>query len=389
MSEENKTIKLYPSNWLYNAGVVGFLSALENSGFDLDNILKSDGSASINFNDFKLEANIKDKEKSLSKIGLQWLLDSWSIVTKREETEDSEKIKKAWGSLFNVHYRGLFNANNNYFYKPSKSSPAIIDQFNSFLKSFSVESENSINCSFCNTKSNRTLNKNYFTSEHSKIIGPTAGEKGLPNAFWNMNKETGLEICDFCSFILISNHLAITKLGDNSEIFVNTPSLQTMYELNKLIKETFNIYDKTESRTKRGILATSIIEYSRRIQSTMGLWSRMNIELVIKRIDQIEFYSIPHEVVNIISDRKIATILSELGEFNILNKLLDGKFHELNEIGYRLLKESTKEFNKRDKNTINDLLYKNENKRRLTNTANKIFKLIALINDKIKETNYG
>ena len=35
MSDENK-ITLYPSNWLYNAGVVGFLRVLEACGVDIN-----------------------------------------------------------------------------------------------------------------------------------------------------------------------------------------------------------------------------------------------------------------------------------------------------------------------------------------------------------------
>jgi len=47
-----KEIILYPGNWLYNAGVVGFLRVLEATGRDVRNLLYSDGTVKISDSDF-------------------------------------------------------------------------------------------------------------------------------------------------------------------------------------------------------------------------------------------------------------------------------------------------------------------------------------------------
>ncbi|NPA79729.1 MAG: hypothetical protein GXO29_01580, partial [Thermotogae bacterium] len=42
-----KTIKLYPSSWLYNAGVIGFLRVMEECGEDVKGWLKDDGTVEV------------------------------------------------------------------------------------------------------------------------------------------------------------------------------------------------------------------------------------------------------------------------------------------------------------------------------------------------------
>jgi len=172
-------------------------------------------------------------------------------------------------------------------------------------------------------------------------------------------------------------------LADYSEIFINAPSFKVMYELNNLVKETYGNASKEETRSKREILATSVIEYSRKITSTLGLWTEMNIEVVTKTRNGIDFFSLPYDVIKIISDRKIAALLSELGEFKILNKVLDRNFSELTEIAYLLLRESTKDFNNRNNDLIKGLLHRWENQNNITQTANRILKLYSLIEEKI------
>jgi len=43
---------LYSSNWLYNAGVIGFLKVLESCGENVENFLKDDGSVKIDLSLF-------------------------------------------------------------------------------------------------------------------------------------------------------------------------------------------------------------------------------------------------------------------------------------------------------------------------------------------------
>lgn len=50
---ESQTITLYPSNWLYNAGVVGFLRVLDFGGENVENYFKNDGSVEIEMSELE------------------------------------------------------------------------------------------------------------------------------------------------------------------------------------------------------------------------------------------------------------------------------------------------------------------------------------------------
>jgi CRISPR-associated protein Cst1 len=382
-----KTITLYPSNWLYNAGVVGLMQTAEkvNSG---SLIAGDNGSVSIDLSKLSESKAIDNATQKISRLGWYWLKGSWDQLTKKEAVTEKEIIAEIWGKLFNVHYRGFFNANTKLLFTESKKSKAIIEQFNDFIDSFEMSSDNKVQCQFCNTKSNANY-KNRFTSEHSNVLGGSAGIKGVPNSFWNMNSDASFLICDFCSFVLLNHHLALTKLSDYSEICINAPSFKLMYELNKIVKESYGSTNNEEPRNKRELLAMTIIEHSNKIKTTLGMWAGMNIEIVTKKRNEIEFFSLPYEIIKIISDRNIAALLSELGEFRILNMILNKKFSGLIDFAYKLIRVSTKNYmerNKSEKDLINDLLFKSDNKMNLTSTANKILKLYSLIEEKNKRS---
>src|SRR3990172_9406559 len=112
------------------------------------------------------------------------------------------------------------------------------------------------------------------------------------------------------------------------------------------------------------------------MQTTLGVWTEMNIEVITKRGDQVEYFTLPYQVINLITTRPIAAILSDIGEFRILNIVLNEEYSRLNEIGYRLLRESISD--RRNYDYINAWLYLDKNRRNLAATANKIFKLYAL-----------
>lgn len=385
MSENNNVITLYPSNWLYNAGVLGIIRIFEKMGYDIDKYLLKDGSLLLDLKLISESENYHVNGFDIPTFGSRWLLESLNEITSKSEIEDSaEKFKKAWGILFNVFYRGFFNANTQLFYKSSKTSEALITQFSNYIKSFTNDAPNKINCTFCLREANATY-KNDYTSEHSSLLGTSSGEKGVPNSFWNLNKENSSAICDYCSMIMISSHLSRIRMPNNSEIFINAPSFKVMYELNKMAKEAYGNIDISEIRTKREILATTAIEYTNKINATLGSWTGMNLEIVTKKNDQIDFFSLPYNVIKIITDRNIAAILSDLGEYRLYNIVIDEKYNSLINFAQKLLKLSTKDqISQNDLNLLSDLLHQGKNKRNLTQTTNKILKLYSLIEDKLK-----
>lgn len=355
MSKKNNTIILYPTNWLYNAGVVGFISTIS-SGFEF-----IDGTVQIEpelFSQLDIKNNYFDKTKIINLKGKNEYYPNF-IDAKGNQLPTFIKFIKSFPNLIQT---GCCHVCNNAHNIPNDKIDELRND-NDAAKKF-----------FIKIKS--------FNMIHSKMLGPSEGE--FPNGFWNMKQS--LEICHLCNFILLHQHIPLTKLSDNSQIFINAPSFKVMYELNKLVKETYGARSSEESKSKREILATSVIEYSRKITSTLGLWTEMNIEIVTRTKEGIDFFSLPYEIIKIISDRNIAALLSELGEFKILNKVLDQNFSDLTEIAYLLLRESTKDFNDRNKDLIKGLLYRWNNQSNLTQTANKILKLYTLIENKIKRS---
>ncbi|MGK9475605.1 hypothetical protein [Melioribacter sp. OK-6-Me] len=368
MSEKNNVITLYPSNWLYNASVIGFINSVERieKEIDIKESLQDTGEVVLKLPLFsKIDINMRYfSEKKISSIYRNGMYRNF--ITTEEEKKLFHVFVKA---LDNVEQNAQCDFCNNGYFLTNKDFEDINNKQTSDKKFL-----------------NRITNFNFV---HNQDLGP-APEK-FPNSYWN--NRLGIRICHLCSFLEIHHHLAITKLTGLSQVFINTPSFRLMYDLNKLVKELYGNSSDKGNKKVRDILATTIIEYTRKMQSVLGIWTTMNIEIVHKykiKIDKgkledrIEFFSLPTEVIQIITDRSISNILSDLGEVKILNIVLDRKYSYLIELGYKLLRESFKDYNDRNDKLINSILYQSKNQYNLTATATKILKLYSLIEDKLK-----
>ncbi len=91
-------------------------------------------------------------------------------------------------------------------------------------------------------------------------------------------------------FFNYTSSFGYKKINFKEEIFINASSFRLMYELNKLVKQVYGSSSEFESRTKREILAVTLIEYMNKINTTLGIWSQMNIEIVTKKDDVIDFF---------------------------------------------------------------------------------------------------
>jgi len=355
---EDKTITLYPSNWLYNAGVVGLLKSFEMvEQIKVDDLFGKAGEVIIQlpfFNQLNIQERYFSDSKISSLVGKNLLYKNFLQATQKETF--IEFVKR----FDRINLSGICNICNS----AMNLSDADIKQINEIDPG---------KAKFLN----RIIN---FNMVQNSELGPSETE--FPNGFWNMRQS--VKVCHLCNFILIHHHLALTKLSDYSEMFINAPSFKVMFELNKIVKETYGSANNEESRNKREILAASVIEYSRKLQSTIGLWSGMNIEIVTKSKEGIDFFSLPYDTIKIISDRKIASALSDLGEFRILDIVLSRKYSQLTELAYKFLRESTK--TKRNDDLLKQLLYRSSNRYKLTETANKILLLYSLIEEKIKRS---
>jgi len=360
-------ITLYPSNWLYNAGVVGFLSCLDRNDY------------LGNYDGYKYRL-----ENSYVKINNQ----VFSFIKVYENYFENGKVVNLKGR--NAYYPNFIDVSGNQKWV-----------FEKFVKAFSSVTGNNGNvCLLCsqlvyvdkgsitpqNNNQTQKQKEDFFNKieklnmVHNNLLGPS---DKFPNAYWNLNDK--FKICHLCAFILIHHHLAFTKLSDGSEIFINALSFKVMYEMNRLVKEIFG-KEEVSGKQKREILAMSIIEYSKRLNVSLGMWNQMNLEIIIKSSDGIDTYSLPYSVVNLISERKIASLLSDIGEFSVLNAVLNGEEDRLIDVGHKLIRIGLKsDRDKSDNAILNSFLHRKSNKSNfLINTAQKIFELYANISERRK-----
>ncbi len=358
----NAMITLYPSNWLYNAGVVGFLrSLIEVEEVDIkDGMLSQSGELHIPMPFFS-QLQVKDRYFGEKKIA--------SIVGK------------------STLYRNYLQANQKEFFADfvkSLDSVAPSNQCNMCGMGWSLEAHEVAKLKKGDPGTAKFLDRiKNFNIVHNSLIGPSINE--FPNAFWSLRQSAA--VCYLCSFLIIHHHLALTRLSDNSEIFINAPSFKVMYHLNEFAKETFGATSSQEARGKREILAMSVIEYATKLQTSLGVWTGMNIEVVTRRGGEIEFFSLPYEVIELLADRRLASLLSQIGEFAILNFVLNQDFSRLVELGYRLLRIGLKtygEWGKAERDFVNQELRLGKNRQNPARVAEQIFQLSALIEEQRK-----
>lgn len=449
-------LELYPSNWLYNAGVIGLLRVLEGAGKDVvrlfnDGTIKGDEIYSLvrsmlsttscalesplnklpdwhwhyveksfewnygsisnlvtdilikaehstnksqlkeqlkckNFRYESEEVDFKDINRKIDDVWSQTFGRNSQYTTNKAIAELTESIeqkrctyiyRKAIGYLFSQEgfYQNLYNPG--WFGDLKK----FIDFFTSD-KVFKLDSSSASVCGFC---SESKFEVEPVDATQMSFLFPVFSQ--FPNAYWQNNEKEVTQICSLCKFLIIHHHLALTRLSDGSEIFINAPSFQVMWYLNKFIREVFGSVSSEEMRGKRTLLAMSVIEYATKIQATLGVWTGMNIEVVSRRGGAIEFFSLPYEVVQLLADRRIASLLSQIGEFEILNRVLDQDFSRLMETGYRLLRIGLKPYKDRaesENKFVSQTLRLEKNRRNPVSVAEQIFKLCALIEEKRK-----
>ncbi len=454
MSEQNNKITLYPSNWLYNAGVLGFIRILERcENIVISEIFNNDGT--INHEIIEAIKDVFKKEGHELPIVLKHLsMWHWYFIKlgfeknylsikdlveksirKAEDSSKRQQVKKQLQiknikyeneicdfSYFNQSINSIFTQafgkkatidlatasarlidkinikRKEYIYKrtigslfakdglyQNKFNPNYFSDVNKFINAFNLDKileygESDKQCSFCNS---RNFNVLPIKSTDMNILFPSFSQ--FPNSFWNNKQSQSLHICSLCDFFIMHHHLAFIELHDNSEIFINAPSFKVMYELNKFAKGVYENKTSIEAKTKREILATSVIEYTNKIKTSLGIWTGMNIEIVTKKNDVIEYFSLPYEVVKILTDRQIASLLSDLGEYNFFNAILNKRYTYLIDTAQKLLRITMKDkLNKSDKDLINNLLFLPKNRNYPKQAVNKVLKLYSLIENKIK-----
>lgn len=406
---ENDVIVLYPGNWLYNAGVIGFLEVMAygEDSKEVEKWFKDDGSVEI-----------KKRVFDFRKVGNKFLplclyyyvelltkdedIHEWIKRTDKNKVSYEQKYKDIakefggeWGYKYVRAMNKLFFSNmpyQNLFQKADWLSDSLINFIRKIPEIIDIKKD--VLCGLCNNfyhsefpyLSEQTINRIMKFSEmhvHNLKIGPSIFQ--FPNGFWNNSQS--FYICPLCTYLIIHHHIALVELSDKSKIFVNAPSFKVMWHLNRYVKE---IYGREKIEVIRELLGMSIIELSLKFHIQLGKWTMMNIEVVNQYRegdnDKIEFFSLPYETILLLLDRNIASLINDVGEINVLNLVLDGKYREILDFGERVFKVGIKNKNdwgKQESDFINKKIKLDKNKNNLVTFSQKLFKLYALIEEKI------
>lgn len=372
MEEQDKVIELYPGNWLNNASIVGFLFSLQKiESIDVSDFLFSDGRAVF---PKELFSKLKVQERYFTeKLCECLIIGNVSKTSKVKYINYINPSNKGDKEGFEDYVRELgFVINNGH--------RCVLSNTTYKLSSISIKKLNDKWVEYGSKEGGFENFLKSITKVSGRINERLGGAESYPNGNWALKNSTYIN--PLFSFLVIHQHLAFTKLADYSNVFINAPTFQMMYELNKILMEMAG----KENVTYRNLLAMSIVEFSIKTNVLLNSWTGMNMEIISIKKDKIEFISIPYNTVKLLSNKKIAELIGSIGDFKILNLVIDQKWDELVEIGYRLLKISMNGIGKEDRNFIGQFYTPEGYKTPLSikNLANKLLKLYSLITERIK-----
>lgn len=368
----NDTITLYPTNWLYNASVIGFLESLkEIENFDVENWLSDEGTASIPRNIFE---NL-DCDKRYFKDKLCRCI----IIGKRPQNNKSTKF---------IYYPNYINPSRKkqdekgfpYFVKELKNiqnSSSICGLCNQSY-SFNDNSVSYLNSIWSNN-SRSDFNKFFDNiTRYSITLNSSLGSpiSKFPNAFWNMKHSFSL--CPLCAYLIIHSHIPFVSIKDG-DIFINHSSFKVMWYLNRFLR---NVLGKSNVYELKQILGLTLLEFAQKISTTLGIWSMVNIEMIIKRGDTIDYYSLPFNVVKILLDRDVALLLNKINEPYIFELILNEHFDFIIELNHELIKSVLDDKFRSDKGNYKLVSYLKDksNKNRM-----RLLELLPVLYGKISE----
>ena len=309
-------ITLYPSNWLYNAAVFGFLKVLnfKNVKFEISGGVSFDRSA------------IKEGYSGLFEYHKQVLNEDFKIWGKNRRYPNY--IQADQKDFFEQHYVEKLACVNKYDTTERRCSfcegyfipKELLDQLKKCFPGKNFEG-------FMNQREK-------FQSIHFTELGAALTE--VPNAFWNMSQS--LPICHLCSFLIIFNHLAFTKTQEG-EIFINAPDFGLIWDLNRFAEE---VLKRSKENEIRKILGSSLLQWAIRRRTLVGAWSMLNIEVIVKRNGKrdvvIDYFDLPAHITKVLLDYDIASLIEKIAEESIFELVVRGKFSELEKVNYYVLR---------------------------------------------------
>lgn len=351
---EENNIELYPSNWLYNASVIGFLETISDiEQYDVekwfeDNIVslprdifkdlkindryfngnKSNNVSSI-VGQSSLYRNYLNPSRSQDKLGFVDFVKELSQVV--EHGQNFCGICSRNFALLPENIKGLNKKWTEYSQSKPKKKETVKSKGTKKVKESKPE-ENDFDIFFSNLQK--------YNVAHNNLIAPSTGE--FPNAFWNLNDS--ISICPLCAYLIIHHHIPFKNARtQDGQIFINAPSFKVMWHLNKFAEQMLS---KNKSYQVREILGISFMELAQKVIVTLGAWSMMNIEMIIKKYnrdkkrEEIEYYSLPFEISRVLLQKEIASLISATKEPLVLETTLNGSFDYLLTLSHKVLRYS-------------------------------------------------
>jgi CRISPR-associated protein Cst1 len=411
------TITLYPGNWLYNAGVVGFLRVIAKfENLDLvQSWLRDDGTVAIEQDTFQRLFSSGGSSSGAVDSGsipkaLEYFveyscdpeeLNKWLNSRDTKGVQPRAKYQDFKQKMGDFGYKFIYVGNRLFASKQPFQNLVQLDEWRGFKFCRVLESipqnlqttsraSSGRTCGICGSSLIQYPNREpkleerlaKFQHTHFTILGPSEGE--FPNSFWNGN--SSLWVCPLCVYFMLHRDFAFINLADGSRIFLNAPSFQVMWYLNKLVRE---IYARENIASVREILGMSLIELALRLGVQLGVWKKMNIEVVSIKGEEVSFCSLPYEVVQLLLDKEIASSLVRIGEISVLRMVLEKRFGEILEMGERLMMiaaKPEKSWGKSERKYINSQIGLERNRKnevKLMDFAASLFSLHALIEERM------
>jgi CRISPR-associated protein Cst1 len=336
-------ITLYPSNWLYNASVIGFVKILDKEDFGrvefIDGTLKlprqwfiADETYPISYAGRLLINKLVSQED----LG-NWLKQNEEKYKEFVEKhfyanpEEGYKYVRAWGHLF---------ASRKPFQNLVQLREWLNFQFFKLVESFATkDNDGDLRCSFCGRKNislnflenARALERRLivFANPHIAELGTSIGE--FPNSFWN--NKSSIFICPFCVYLLIHHRFAFVSTSE-SELFINAPDFKLAWDLNKLSE---NLLAKQREYGVKKILGFTLLEWAVKEKILLNVWTMMNIEVIMKKENIIDYFDLPPDITKILLDYETAGLIKEINEEKIFDLILAGNFAEFEKATYYVL----------------------------------------------------
>ncbi|GEM_PF-2195220 len=351
-------LRLVPSNWFYNLSVYGFLRVLSKEcTVNLKEVFKEDGSVEIDLEEHGLLEETEEIAPGVRSVKL-WdcLVEAYLITFKDyEEIKDKpfeEKHKKVRGRLFSKSGQFTNYINPSYFKENVES--LLFKTLGEFLKW--ANNKEKIPCQFCgdypllleflkeNAIPNKTLQKvfrnlQFLKMEQLSLLGPSLGE--FPNSFWNLN--SSVPLCLVCNILFLFYPLGLTDIGGGRRIFVNAPSFELIWKLNNHIEK---VHSKEAYKNIKTLFGLGFIDLVLDLNVKLGTWQRLSTEVIVFQGQNVDFYEIPPQILELLEDKRVSSLLVELSNLKLLEVFMSGNFKLFEVLIHRLLRNA--ESNKDD-----------------------------------------